>query len=99
MTVNQKCKNVITKKHNFEGHADNDHVAKECALVLAEEYQSYRADLKKKVTSLTKNDKRWWQLNKELLNHKVRVSSIPPLRDADGKWITDKTSMLLNLIK
>ena len=57
--------------------------------MLAEEYQSYRADLKKKIASLTKNDKRWWQLNRELLNHKARVSSIPPLRDAEGKWITD----------
>ena len=38
---------------------------------------------------LKKNDKSWWRLNRELLNKKSKVSSIPSLRDEHGQWLMD----------
>ena len=38
---------------------------------------------------LQKNDKSWWRLNKELLHRKSKLSSIPSLKNAEGKWLMD----------
>ena len=52
------------------------------------EYNRYLQKLKERISGLSKGSKQWWRLNRELLERKSRLSSIPPLRD-DQKWITD----------
>ena len=47
----------------------------------------YVQELKDKLTSLPKCSKQWWRINRELLNRKSRLTSIPTLRD-DVKWLT-----------
>ena len=49
----------------------------------------YFSDLRSKIASLEKNDKRWWTLNRELLGGISKLMQIPSLRDSDGIWITD----------
>ena len=90
--LNERCKVAIEKKHSLQDTGRSQQATEECAVVLAEEYRKYKEQLKSKISKLGKNDKRWWQLNKELLNHKAKMSSIPPLRDEDGSWITDSKS-------
>ena len=51
----------------------------------------YVEQLKKKLAKLPKSSKQWWRINRELLNKKSRLTSIPTLRD-DGKWLVDSKS-------
>ena len=57
--------------------------------MLAEAYRTYVQELRAKLVGLSKSDKQWWRINRELLNKKARLSSIPPLRDSEGKWNLD----------
>ena len=56
--------------------------------MLAEERLRYVQELKQKLAQLPKCSKQWWRINRELLNRKSRLISIPILRD-DEKWLTD----------
>ena len=60
----------------------------ECKKTLAEEYQAYLQELRKKLAALPKGSKRWWKLNRELLQKKAKISSMPPLRDGTN-WLDD----------
>ena len=54
-----------------------------------DEYREYVRKLRADIASLSKNDKRWWSFNRELLNKKAKISRLAPLKDADGKWHLD----------
>ena len=56
--------------------------------VLGEEKASYVQKLKLKLSTLPKCSKEWWRINRELLNRKGKLSSIPTLREND-KWLSD----------
>ena len=45
---------------------------KHCAEVLKTTYDKYVASLKKRISGLSKCDKRWWRLNRQLLSRRVR---------------------------
>ena len=42
-----------------------------------------------KLASLSRGSKKWWKLNRELLQKKASISSIPPLKYASGQWILE----------
>ena len=44
--------------------------------------------MKSKIAELPKGSKRWWKLNRQLLERKHKISSIPPLKDGET-WIKD----------
>ena len=44
--------------------------------------------LRAKIATLKRGSKQWWSLNRELLNKKAKISSIPPLRDGPN-WLAD----------
>ena len=42
--------------------------------------------MKDRMCKLSKSDKQWWRLNRQLLHKKERTSAVPPLKQADGSW-------------
>ena len=44
--------------------------------------------LRREIATLSRGIKQWWKLNRELLNKKAKLTSIPPLRDGDT-WLAD----------
>ena len=59
-----------------------------CGKVLTEEYQEYVVKLKERIATLKRGSKQWWKLNRELLDKKAKISSIPPLRDG-STWLAN----------
>ena len=62
-----------------------------CIDVFKAERSKYVVKLKEKISTLSKSDKKWWRLNRELLNRKANVASIPTLRE-DTEWLSDPKS-------
>ena len=86
--LNEKSKEAIRRKNQAEGTEAFDRERKNCMQILATERARHVQALKDKLSSLPKCSKQWWRINRELLNRKGRLSSIPSLRDAD-KWLSD----------
>ena len=82
----------VKKQYNEKNDAENSEAfaseQKRCAEVLAEERIRHVQMLKQKLSTLPKSSKQWWRINRELLNRKGNLSSIPTLR-VDDKWLSD----------
>ena len=89
--VNDRCSQAILEKNQAENTEAFDAKRKACSQVLAEEYGRHVTTLKEKIASLKKGSKQWWRLNRELLDKKSKLSSIPPLRDGTS-WVDDSKS-------
>ena len=50
--------------------------------------RAYSQKLRDQINRLPKKDRRWWSLNRQLLHNKVKLTSIPALRDEHGNWVT-----------
>ena len=87
--MNDGCHEAIHRKNASEDTPLYDAECAACADVLAQAYQKYVEKLKRDIAALKKNDKKWWKLNRELLQKKAKLSSIPSLRDASGNWHMD----------
>ena len=59
-----------------------------CAQALQDAYKSYVIDLKATISELPRGSKRWWTLNRQLMQRKGRVLAIPPLR-VESDWLLD----------
>ena len=90
--INDDCRHAISVKAMAEGSDDYVAARDACSRQLQESYKAYHSKLKEQIRALPKSDKRWWSLNRELLNRKAKVSSIPPLKSEDGIWILDSKS-------
>ena len=77
--LNERCRIAVTQKNEAEGSNRFQEASAHCAAVLKEEHQKYMASLLMKLASLPRCSKKWWRLNRELLNKKANISSIPPL--------------------
>ena len=86
--LNDRCRTAIIQKNNAEGSDNFSTVQSSCDEVLRQERAKYVERLKQKLSALPRNSKPWWRLNRELLNRKAKLSSIPPLR-VDGTWLVD----------
>ena len=86
--MNDRCREAIKHKNESEGTTNFEDARLPCSRILSIEYQNYVAKLKKKISELSKGSKQWWRLNRELLEKKCKLSSIPPLRK-DGQWISE----------
>jgi len=62
--LNDKCAHAIAKKNACTDTTAYEAAAKECTTVISEEYKKYEKDLRLKMQKLSKNDKRWWRLNR-----------------------------------
>ena len=85
--LDNKCAQAIQAKNDAEGTDSFPAASQTCSTVLNAAYRAHLVNLKQKIAQLSKSDKRWWSLNRELLNKRSRVSSIPPLQNQDGEWI------------
>ena len=88
--LNDRCREAIARKNDKEDRDDDEYrdAAKSCAEVLADEYQRYVLKLKEEIAQLPKGSKKWWKLNRQLLEKKAKMSGIPPLKNEEG-WIHD----------
>ena len=82
--LNQKCKEAIAKKHATEGSMHYQDICNDCAQILYQEKAKYLEGMKKKMQQLPKGSKRWWSLNKQLLNRQAAPSFFPPLKNGKG---------------
>ena len=89
--LNQRCREALNRKRMHEDSPTYDQMSRECANIIAAEHTKYVEKLKNKISNLKKCDKRWWSLNRELLQRKAKISSIPPLRNSEKEWITDSS--------
>ena len=74
--LNDRCEKAIQKKNAAENSEDFHMKRDECSKILKEEYQAYLHNLKSKIAELPKGSKRWWKLNRQLLERKQKISSI-----------------------
>ena len=68
--LDARCQEAIEKKAAAENSVNYQNEQQACANVLHDAYRNYVDGLKKKIMSLKKSDKRWWKLNRELLQRK-----------------------------
>ena len=86
------CYQAINAKHAAEGQVDYDEIAVNCREVLLGERKKYLTHLRAKMEKLPKSSKRWWSLNKQLLNKQAAHTLTPPLKNKEGLWCrTPKT--------
>jgi len=86
--LNERCRASICKKNAAEGTEAFKDVQAECTKILLEERLKYVEALKIKLASLPRSSKQWWRINRELLNRKATLTSIPPLKDG-ADWLVD----------
>ena len=86
--LNERAKEAIMRKNNAEGTPSYSEKREECVRILAEERKKYVQKMKEKLQDLPKKSKKWWQINRELLNRKCKTSSIPNLKSGSN-WITE----------
>ena len=58
-----------------------------CREVLSSEYRAYTSKLRVQLAALPRGSKRWWSLNRELLNKRASRLTMPPLKDTKGRWV------------
>ena len=80
---------AIQAKVAAYGTCSYDDAAKACSQVFAKEYATHVKRLRTTLASLPRGSKRWWRVNRELLDKKASLSSISPLKASDGRWLLD----------
>jgi len=86
--IDASCEEAVARKNAAESSDQYAQARDECAQVLHQAYRDYLADLKARIAALPKGSKRWWALNRELLEKKAKMSNIPPLR-VGIDWVLD----------
>jgi len=86
--INTECESAVARKGAAEGSPTYNAMRDQCAETLRGAHKNYLSDLRAKIAELPRGSKKWWALNRELLNKKSKVVSIPPLLD-NGIWILD----------
>ena len=79
--LNSRCRTAIVRKNAATNHTVFSISQANCDEVLREERARYVEVLKLKLSKLRKGSKQWWRINRELLQRKANVNSIPPLRE------------------
>ena len=87
--LNSCCASAIDRKNQFEGSLEYTNECKRCSEILAEEHTKQVEKLKRDLATLPRGSKRWWNLNRELLDNKAGSISLPSLKNASGSWVYD----------
>ena len=87
--ITERALTSIRAKCEAYGSDSYHEKERQCREIIAEEYRFYTQRLKRKISGLPRGSKRWWSLNRQLLHKTTKTTSIPPLKTADGRWITD----------
>ena len=75
--LNKTCEDAIAQKNASEGTSSFIEASCACSAVLAAAYSDYTRKLREEIAKLPKDDKRWWALNRELLQRRARISGVP----------------------
>jgi len=86
--LNDRCRKALVQKNDAQGTGRFEAERLNCIKILGEERAAYIQKIKMKLQNLRRHSKQWWQINRELLQKKASMSSIPTLRDETG-WLTD----------
>ena len=84
--LDKTCEEAISIKNNAIGTGNFAVAQEHCAEVISDRHQDYINRLKEQMMKLPKGTKKWWRLNRELLDKKTKVTSVPPLKSANGEW-------------
>ena len=87
--LNDKCKALVTAKHDAYGTDFYKEAQQVCRKGLYEEYMKHVSKTKERLTKCTKDTKKWWCLSKSILLRKSAASSIPPLQSNDEAWVLE----------
>ena len=90
--INDRCLRFVRLKCEAYGTGGYRNAQKVCSDVIMEAYAAHVARTKQKLRSIPGSSKKWWQVAKDLLLKSSVQSSIPPLLDTSGAWITDAKS-------
>ena len=72
--LTDKCVGAVAQKCSAAGTPEFAEAQKNCNSVLNQAYHDYLKRLREKLATLPKGSKRWWKLNRELLNKQRAVS-------------------------
>ena len=86
------CKHAISQKQLAEGQPHYDEAQKHADETLTSAYHDYQNKLKTQLTQLPRNSKKWWRINRQLLNNEAPRLNIPPLKENNGTWVHDATT-------
>ena len=85
--MNDRCKTAVEEKLQHQHTEDEEEASKACSCILTEEYKKYLIKIKNELKTLPRNSKKWWKLNRILLDNAPLSESIPALKNVDGKWV------------
>ena len=87
--LTKRAQEAIRIKCEAYGSVSFTAAARACQDIVAEEFKTYQRKLREQLASLPRGSKRWWRVNRELLDKKASLSSISPLKASDGRWLLD----------
>ena len=85
--LSERCVRAIDAKHAAEGSDGYAELRRKCSETLASEFKNYTAKLRSEISSLPWGSKKWWSLNRELLNRQGAFNNLPSLKNTDGEWV------------
>ena len=86
--LNDRCRELLRRKRAAFGTPGFQTARDNCSAGMREEFFKFVDDTKKKLSELPKSSKRWWKLSNSLMLKAGKTSSIPPLKNHDGDWVT-----------
>ena len=87
--INSTCEQLIKAKHAAWKTPQWEVERDKCNAGLLVAHQAFINRTKEKLRKLKKSTQKWWKLSHSLANRKGKCSSIPPLKNKDGKWVRD----------
>ena len=83
------CLELVRRKREAEGTPEYEERLRECSQGILAAYNKYVEKTRKELQELPRASKKWWQLVRSLAQKSEKSSSIPPLKNSEGKWTTD----------
>ena len=84
--INQRCLELIRRKHEAYGTAAFAERQRLCSTGLMVEYNKFVLRTKDRLASLPRSSKMWWKTSKHLMMKGAASSVIPPVQDERGQW-------------
>ena len=85
--LNDICKELVAKKRAAFGTLGYQVRQAECSAGLLREYSKYVERTKLKLSLLPRGSKSWWKISQTLMMRTQENTSIPPLKNEEGKWV------------
>ena len=90
--MDRRCLLAIAEKYRAHGTDCYARRRDECTRVLREAYFSHVQQTRKDLAAMKRGSKKWWKVAQSLMMKAQSVSSIPPLKRADGSWARDSVA-------